>query len=232
MPYLQPNQVPILPDITDIAFIHPFSAKRCLIKRTQVPILPAFAMTAHKAQGQSLPNAIIDLQNCRGTESPYVMVSRVTSLDGLLILRNFDRRKISCHQSEETHLENKRLKILRLCTILRCGSNHEVIEAERHLRNLCQPIVDGAELERSMLTDTLNNPNNLLDRLQTTHIGTSNSAIAESRSRILKRKRNSDREPDNGLTPETLNLLYLEQNLIFLSVKNLTMFWILPDVRN
>ena len=34
------------------------------------------------------------------------------------------------------------------------------------------------------------------------------------------------------LTPETLNVLYLERNLIFSSIKNLTMFWILPDVRN
>ena len=30
----------------------------------------------------------------------------------------------------------------------------------------------------------------------------------------------------------TLNTLYLEWNLIFLGVKNLIMFWILPDVRN
>lgn len=71
---------------TDMTFVHPFSGKWCLIKHTQVPILLAFAMTAHKAQGQSLPNIIIDLQSCQGTESPYVMVSRVTLLDGLLIL--------------------------------------------------------------------------------------------------------------------------------------------------
>ena len=89
MQHLPPNHIPILPDTTDMTFVHPFSRKQCLIERTQVPILPAFAMTAHKAQGQSLPNVIIDLQSCRGTESPYVMVSRVTSLDGLLILRNF-----------------------------------------------------------------------------------------------------------------------------------------------
>ena len=35
-----------------------------------------------------------------------------------------------------------------------------------------------------------------------------------------------------SLTPETLNVLYLERNLIFSSIKNLTTFWILPDVRN
>ena len=34
------------------------------------------------------------------------------------------------------------------------------------------------------------------------------------------------------VTPEKLNLLCLEQNLIFLNVKKLIMFQILPDVRN
>jgi hypothetical protein len=40
------------------------------------------------------------------------------------------------------------------------------------------------------------------------------------------------KEKTKVIAPETLNLLYLEQNLIFLRVKNLNMFWILPDVRN
>ena len=34
------------------------------------------------------------------------------------------------------------------------------------------------------------------------------------------------------MTPETLNILYLEQNLIFSSEKIVTTFQILPDVRN
>ena len=34
------------------------------------------------------------------------------------------------------------------------------------------------------------------------------------------------------ITPETLSLLYLEQNLIFSGIKNLIMFWIFPDGRN
>ena len=49
MQHLLPNHVPIIPDTTDMTFVHPFSRKWCLIKHTQVPILPAFAMTVHKA---------------------------------------------------------------------------------------------------------------------------------------------------------------------------------------
>ena len=37
------------------------------ISRQQLPLAPAFAMTAHAAQGQTLPAAIIDLQIGKGT---------------------------------------------------------------------------------------------------------------------------------------------------------------------
>ncbi|KAH7917808.1 hypothetical protein BV22DRAFT_983528, partial [Leucogyrophana mollusca] len=66
-------------------------------------------MTAHKSQGQTLQSAIVDLQSCRGTEAPYVMCSRVTSLDGLLILRPFDFSKITSRCSEDARREERRL---------------------------------------------------------------------------------------------------------------------------
>ncbi|PBK92430.1 hypothetical protein ARMGADRAFT_930135 [Armillaria gallica] len=63
--------------------------------------MPAFAFTAHKAQGQTMESVLIDLKPCRGTESPYVMVSRVKSLSGLLILRPFDLSTIQKNPSED-----------------------------------------------------------------------------------------------------------------------------------
>ncbi|KDQ54426.1 hypothetical protein JAAARDRAFT_108469, partial [Jaapia argillacea MUCL 33604] len=75
-------------------------------------------MTAHKAQGQSLHHVIVDLQSTRGTEAPYVMVSRATCLKGLLILRPFNRAKICSRQSQETREEMNRLNVLRLKTTL------------------------------------------------------------------------------------------------------------------
>ena len=106
----------VLQDTIDLKFRHPHSGKNCQIKRTQLPITPAFAMTAHKSQGQTMKKVIIDLEGCRGTEAPYVMVSRVTSLEGLLILRPFNYAKISCHQSQDTRNEFKRLNNIRLKT--------------------------------------------------------------------------------------------------------------------
>ncbi|KAH7909205.1 hypothetical protein BJ138DRAFT_993553, partial [Hygrophoropsis aurantiaca] len=66
-------------------------------------------MTAHKSQGQTMARAIVDIESCGNTESPYVMCSRVTSLDGLLILRPFNIKKITNRQSEDARRDDKRL---------------------------------------------------------------------------------------------------------------------------
>jgi ATP-dependent exoDNAse (exonuclease V) alpha subunit len=89
-------------------FIHPYSHKTCTIRRTQLPISPAFAMTAHKAQGQTVQQAIVDIQSCQSVESVYVMLSRVTTLEGLAILRPFDKQKIQNRMSEDRRKEGNK----------------------------------------------------------------------------------------------------------------------------
>jgi len=125
MPNLPPQHVVALEDTVDMRFVHLYSQKTCTIKHTQVPLIPAFAMTAHKSQGQTMEHAIVDLQSCHGTEAPYVMLSRVTSLEGLAILRPFDKRKIQCRQSEDSRREAKRLEFLRLHTVILHGDKNE-----------------------------------------------------------------------------------------------------------
>ncbi|KZV89332.1 hypothetical protein EXIGLDRAFT_570544, partial [Exidia glandulosa HHB12029] len=66
-------------------------------------------MTAHKAQGETMEQAIVDLQGCKGSEAPYVMASRVKSLAGLMILRPFDKSKITCRNSQDLRTELSRL---------------------------------------------------------------------------------------------------------------------------
>ncbi|KJA12671.1 hypothetical protein HYPSUDRAFT_117206, partial [Hypholoma sublateritium FD-334 SS-4] len=67
----------------------------------QLPIAAGFVITAHKSQSLSFQSATIDLQSCCGTEKPYVMISRITSLEGLRILRPFDFKRIRSHPSED-----------------------------------------------------------------------------------------------------------------------------------
>jgi hypothetical protein len=91
-------------------------------------------MTAHKAQGKTLSHAVINLENCSGTEAPYVMISRVTSLEGLLILKGFSRSKITCRQSQECRDEARRHQYLALQTIACTGTSTEASAAEADIR--------------------------------------------------------------------------------------------------
>ena len=131
MPHLPRHQFPILPDTMELKFEHGGSHRKCTIQRKQVPIEPGFAMTVHKAQGQTMEHVIVDLAGCMGTEAPYVMVSRAKSLDGLRVFRRFDIKQITKRRSEELRCEFSRLAHLKWRTIQMYGHGREVDNAKR-----------------------------------------------------------------------------------------------------
>jgi hypothetical protein len=62
--------------------------------RKQFPIMLAFAITVHKAQGLSLKSAIVDAgSGVFGMGMTYVALSRVTTIDGLHLI-DFDKTKV------------------------------------------------------------------------------------------------------------------------------------------
>ena len=68
------------------------SAPKLGVTRKQVPVMPAFAMTAHGAQGQTLPEGVIAdlvLGVNASVLTAYVAITRVTERARLLILRAF-----------------------------------------------------------------------------------------------------------------------------------------------
>ncbi|KAJ6544457.1 hypothetical protein B0H19DRAFT_956560 [Mycena capillaripes] len=99
-------------------------------------------MTCYKAQGRTLESAVINLADCHGTEGPYVMISRVTSLEGLAILTPFDKAKICCRPSEDLRRESRRLEILALKTIISYGTENERTTAAAKLQNEFRVDVD------------------------------------------------------------------------------------------
>ena len=68
--------------------------RKLKIKRRQIPLAPAFAMTAHASQGQTFSKGcIVDLE-IGGKASPlaaYVGLTRITKLERLMILRPFKK---------------------------------------------------------------------------------------------------------------------------------------------
>lgn len=141
------NQLPNLPkhhavtleDISDLTFRHPDTNKKCKIRRTQLPVMSMFAMTAHKAQGQTMKAIITDLDSCSGTESPYVMLSRVRNLEDLAIFQPFSIKRITCRPSEDVRKEYNRLHLCDLQTMLTHGNENERAYVESAFSNLDHP---------------------------------------------------------------------------------------------
>lgn len=130
VPGLPLHHVVALEDDTAIKLEHPYTHKKCTLHRIQLPIQPGFAMTAYKAQGKTFDGIVINLVDCQGTESPYVMVSRATTLEGLAIVSPFAKERICCRTSEDLRKESLRLDMLALRTMIEHGTSDEVDRAK------------------------------------------------------------------------------------------------------
>ncbi|PPQ78372.1 hypothetical protein CVT24_001408 [Panaeolus cyanescens] len=109
LPGLGEGDIACFQDTRCVTLTHPYNRKSISVSRRQLPICPAFASTVHKAQGLTLPSAIVDLEGCHGSECPYVMLSRVKNFNSLFILRDFQIEKIRARPSESIRKEEMRL---------------------------------------------------------------------------------------------------------------------------
>ena len=67
-----------------------------LATRVQVPLILGWALSIHKAQGQTLDRVKVDLGQTFENGQAYVALSRVTTIEGLQVL-NFDPSKVTVH---------------------------------------------------------------------------------------------------------------------------------------
>jgi len=77
-----------------------------LISRTQIPLMAAWAMTIHKAQGMTLERVIVDLADTFEKGHDYVALSRATGLDGLKV-ENLGLLDKGVNQQVKEFLEEK-----------------------------------------------------------------------------------------------------------------------------
>lgn len=64
--------------------------------REQLPLILAWALSIHKAQGQTLVRVKVDLGKVFEKGQAYVALSRATTQEGLQVLR-FDKQKVMAH---------------------------------------------------------------------------------------------------------------------------------------
>ena len=97
--------------------------KKINIKRSQLPLIASWVITDYKSQGATFSKAIIDLSKPPGRCEParaYVALSRVKSLTGLYILRDFEFDVITtlAKPTVQMQAENARLHKLAISTEL------------------------------------------------------------------------------------------------------------------
>jgi len=82
------------------------------VKRRGLPLVPAYSITTHKSQGQTLPKIVIDLNMPPGiveVASAYVPLSRVQQLSDLVILQDFSVTALQVKPSKKQKAEMNRL---------------------------------------------------------------------------------------------------------------------------
>ena len=74
----------------------------------QYPLMPAWAITVHKSQGQTFDNVILDLKKCFAEGQAYVALSRCRSLEGIQLSSKIDKRIIKVNKEVDEFLEEMR----------------------------------------------------------------------------------------------------------------------------
>jgi hypothetical protein len=104
----------LVENISKIAKINKRTTK-ISIKRKALPLIPAYSITTHKSQGQTLGKIIVDLVMPPGpveVASAYVPLSRVKRLADLIILRPFQFTTLQVKPSVAQLEELNRLNII------------------------------------------------------------------------------------------------------------------------
>ena len=105
----------ILPKPTSKALKGRRASTKINVKRKALPLVPAYSITTHKSQGQTLRKIIVDLVMPPGPvelASIYVPLSRVKRLEDLIILRPFEFGVLQKKPSKSQLEELKRLDLL------------------------------------------------------------------------------------------------------------------------
>lgn len=107
--------------------------------RSQIPLILAWALSIHKAQGQTLDRVKVDLGKIFEKGQAYVALSRATSQEGLQVLR-FDPKKVMAHDKVRSFYDSlynisEAIKISTTSTVKKIASKkpgQDSFEGDQH----------------------------------------------------------------------------------------------------
>jgi hypothetical protein len=108
---LPENVVPLTRSSTSVRCSLP-NDEYLTVTRSQVEILPNFAMTDYSSQGKTRPFNPVDLNNCRSHQSYYTALSRSATAAGTCIVQGFDPRMMTGGASGALRQEFRELELL------------------------------------------------------------------------------------------------------------------------
>jgi hypothetical protein len=89
------------------------------IRRSQVQVLPNFAMTVYSSQGKTRPDNVVMLNSCRDHLSYYTALSRSSTAEGTVVIQGFNPSKITCGAPGYLRQEFRELELMDEITRLR-----------------------------------------------------------------------------------------------------------------
>jgi hypothetical protein len=118
---LERDEFPVFPCTSTFDFKYYSDGKEHSIRvsRNQFPLLPGYALTGYAAQGATFDRAILDLTTPTGRGvgninpgDAYVLLSRMKTRSGVLILRNFNESILARKPNQDMVKEINRLQTL------------------------------------------------------------------------------------------------------------------------
>jgi hypothetical protein len=104
------------------------------VRRSQVQVLPNFAMTVYSSQGKTRPDNVVILNSCRDHLSYYTALSRSSTAEGTIIIQGFNPNKITCGAPGYLRQEFRELELMDEITRLRF-EDKLLPSINGHLRN-------------------------------------------------------------------------------------------------
>lgn len=130
--------IPVVPMEKTFTIVSTSRGRTITVKRLQFPLTAAYAFTDYRAQGQTIPNVLIDIRKPPSFPltafNAYVALSRSAGTDNIRLIGDFDDNLFTQHPNEMLRKEDHRLEDLDRETKRRWESDDA--RAQRHLEGI------------------------------------------------------------------------------------------------